>query len=136
MCGPDKRNLIKASLWTFSFCVLLAISAVVTDPPRDGEFLSRPWWQWVVILAPILPGIMAIPLWHRFLKNAEELIKRIYTEAAATGFAVFLIVFLSLGFIGKIFGIEDSNDTITMAFCFTVFCFSLSLQYRLRKYNE
>ncbi len=135
LCGPDRRNALTASVWTAVFCLLLALSAVVIDSPDSGEFQKRPLWQWLIIVAPILLGLMVIPLWYRFLNNAEELLKKIYAQAAATGFVVFLLAFLLLGFFGKVFGLEDGTGASTLAFCFTVFSFCFSLQYRLRKYN-
>ena len=134
--GPDGRNAVSAWAWTLVFGVLLTIGGLPYGPVEMGEFRTFSVWRWISILAPVVTGLMAIVAWWRFLKNAEELLKQIYTEAAGLAFAVALVLFLGIYVAGRIVGGAEAGDASQIVFTIVLLTFLFTVQYRLRQFNE
>jgi hypothetical protein len=133
--GPDGRNAASAWAWTLVFGVLLTIGGLPYGPVEMGEFRAFSVWRWILILAPVIPGLVAIFAWRRFLKNAEELLKRIYSEAAGLAFAVALVLFPGIYIAGRILGGAEAGDASQLVFTIVLFTFLFTVQHRLRQFN-
>ena len=133
--GPDGRNAVSAWVWTLVFGVLLMIGGLPYGPVEIGEFRTFSVWRWILILAPVVPGLMAIVAWRRFLKNAEELLKQIYAEAAGLAFAVALVLFIGIYIAGRIVGGAEAGDASQVVFTIVLFTFLFAVQHRLRQFN-
>jgi hypothetical protein len=133
--GPDGRNAVSAWAWTLVFGVLLTIGGLPYGPVEMGEFRAFSVWRWILILAPVIPGLMTIFAWRRFLKNAEELLKRIYTDAAGLAFAVALVLFPGIYIAGRIVGGVEAGDASQLVFTIVLFTFLFTVQHRLRQFN-
>ena len=131
--GPDGRNAFRAWTWTLAFAVLLTVGGLPYGPVETGEFRTFSVGRWVLILAPVLPGLMAILAWRRFLKSAEELLKQVYTEAAGFAFAVSLVLFLAIYIAGRIVGSSEAGDASQVVFVIVLFTFFFTVQHRLRR---
>jgi hypothetical protein len=83
----------------------------------------------------VVPGLMAIVAWRRFLKSAEELLKHIYAEAAGLAFAVALVLFLGIYIAGRIVGGAEAGDASQFVFTIVLFTFLFAVQHRLRQFN-
>ena len=133
--GPDGRNALRAWAWTMAFAVLLTFGGLPYGPVETGEFRTFSAWRWIVILAPVVPGLMAIVAWRRFLKSAEELLRQIYMEAAGVAFAISLVLFLGIYIAGRILGSAEAGDASQIVFVIVLFAFFLTVQHRLRRLN-
>jgi len=133
--GPDGRNAVSAWVWTLVFGVLLTIGELPYGPVETGEFRTFSGWRWILILAPVVPGVIAIVVWRRFLKNAEELLKQIYTQAAGLAFAVALVLFLGIYIVGRIVGGAEAGDASQVVFTIVLFTFLITVQHRLRQFS-
>jgi hypothetical protein len=80
----DRRNSNRFALWTFAWAVAF-IAATVALKHLPG--LSRPA-AWAIAAAPSLLGVIAILAYLRFLRQADELQRRIQLEGLAFGFGV------------------------------------------------
>lgn len=134
LCGQSGVDSRRAAIWTGIFCLLFALGSVFLDAPAQDSSVSI--WYWLLALSPIIPGVMAIIAWRHFMKNAEDLLRQIYFESAANAFCVSLVVFFSLGVVGRVFGDSQGREALILAFCLMVFVFCASLLYRIRKYND
>jgi hypothetical protein len=133
--GPDGRNAVSAWVWTSVFGVLLTVGGLPYGPVEIGEFRTFSVWRWILILAPVAPGLMAVVAWRRFLKNAEELLKQIHAEAAGLAFAVALVLFLGIFIAGRIVGGAEAGDATQIVFTIVLFTFLFGVKHRLRKFD-
>jgi hypothetical protein len=83
----DRRNGWRYTAWTFLWLFSLATVKFVLE--RTG--LEGPL-AWAVTAVPIILSLVALRAYLRFLREADELTRRVQLEAVAFGFAVGLIV--------------------------------------------
>jgi len=133
--GPDARNAVSAWGWTTVFGVLLTLGGLPYGPVEIGEFRTFSVWRWILILAPLVPGLMAIVAWRRFLKNAEELLQQIYAEAAGLAFAVALVLFIGIYLAGRILGGAEAGDASQVVFAIVLFTFLFAVKLKLRRFG-
>jgi hypothetical protein len=131
--GPDGRNAVSAWTWTVVFVVLLTIGGLPYGPVEMGEYRTFSVLRWILILVPVLPGLMAILAWRRFLKNAEELIRQVYTQAAGFAFAVAVVLFLGIYIAGRIVGSAEGGNASLVVFTVVLITFMFTVQHRLRQ---
>jgi hypothetical protein len=133
--GPDGRNAVSAWAWTVALVVLLTIGGLPYGPVEMGEFRTFSVWRWILVLTPVMPGLMAIVAWRRYLRNAEEMLKKIYTEAAGLAFAVAVVLFIGIYIGGRIVGGAEADDASLMVFTIVLFTFLFNVQRQLRRLN-
>lgn len=133
--GPDGRNARRATLWTSAFCILLTIGGLGYGPVETGEFRTFSVWRWILTLAPVVPGILAISAWRQFIRNAEELLKQIYTEAAAIAFSVASVLFPGLYIAARVFGEAEAADANLLVFIIVLLTFLFGVRHGLRKFD-
>ena len=133
--GPDGRNARRAWLWTSAFCLLLTIGGLGYGPVETGEFRTLSGWRWVLALAAVVPGILAIVAWRRFINDAGELLKHVYTEAAAFAFSIALVLFPGLYIAARVFGEAQAANANLLAFTIVLLTFLFGVQHRLKKFD-
>ena len=131
--GPDGRNAVTAWAWTLSFMALMTIAGLPYGPVETGEFRTFSLWRWILVLAPVIPGLMAIVAWRRYLTNAEDMLKKIYTEAAGLAFAVAVVLFVAIYVGGRIVGGAEADDANLIVFTIVLFTFVFNVQQQLRR---
>jgi len=83
----DRRNGWRYTAWTFLWLLsLAAVKFVLETTSLDGLL------AWAVTAVPIVLSLVALWAYLRFLREADELTRRVQLEAIAFGFAVGLIV--------------------------------------------
>ena len=98
----DRRNVkpikLYALLWAISFLL-----AVLMLPVSDGmvfgqaELSEQPVWAWILAAIPIPLGVMLTHYYLRYIRQTDELMRKIHLEALATGFGVAFV--FGMGFI-------------------------------------
>ncbi len=98
----DRRNVrpikIHALLWSVFFLV-----AALVLPAGGGDLESQPAWAWAIAALPIPFAVMLAHHYLRFIRETDELMKKIHLEALAAGFGVAFVVgmgFILLGQLG------------------------------------
>jgi predicted membrane-bound spermidine synthase len=89
----DRRNQYRFLLWTAAWAVsFLGATWLLraSDVGLDG------WTVWTVAIAPNVLAVVAGATYVRFLREADELIRKIQLEALAIGFAAAL--FIGIGY--------------------------------------
>lgn len=91
-CDPgltrrDQRNLrplrLYAVIWAASF--MFAHLFLPTDVGGPG---TMPFWAWPVLAISIVFGSLLAHAYWRFIREADELLRKIHIEALAVGFGV------------------------------------------------
>jgi hypothetical protein len=85
----DRRNQYRFLLWTAAWGVsFLGATWLLraSDVRLDG------WAVWTVAIAPNVLAVVAGATYVRFLREADELIRKIQLEALAIGFAAALLI--------------------------------------------
>lgn len=133
LSANDSKNFILAMLSSFVFMVLLATSGILLDP-KPGDFKTMLAWQWILALAPMIPGVGAVYLWVRFLRQVEELYRKVITTAAATSFSIAFVLHLIIHMLGNNIIGEESIDISALdmsGLTWTVMLFSFVISWRL-----
>jgi len=89
--GRDARNLLRFAglffLWAFSH---EAVSHIQTHVEMSMTL------AWVLAFVPALPGILAVLAYLKFLREADEMVRRIHMTGMAVGFGAGIFVWLGL----------------------------------------
>ena len=78
----DRRNKIAQIRWSVAFSVSLVASTVLL---RAGVAGSAPL-KWAIAVLPIALWVCWLSAYMRFLREADELVRRIHLEAIVVGF--------------------------------------------------
>ena len=88
LCGDmtpsDRRNLNRANLWLAIWLVSFAASTFLIK----GEVVGEGIVGWIVAAIPMIVGLGAMLAYGRYIKEADELQRRIQLQALALGFGV------------------------------------------------
>jgi len=83
----NQRNIrpIKfyALFWSISF-----VAAVLFLPLGDGTRETQPIWAWLLAAIPVIPGTLLAHHYLRFIRETDELMRKLHLEALAAGFGV------------------------------------------------
>jgi len=78
----DRRNKIAQIRWSVAFSMSLVVSTVLL---RAGVAGSAPL-KWAIAVLPIALWVCWLSAYMRFLREADELVRRIHLEAIVVGF--------------------------------------------------
>lgn len=84
----DRQNELKFAGW----CLGWAISLVVATRLLKSGALGDGPFVWLLVVAPNLIAVVAVLAYLRFLRMADELIRKIQLDGLAIGFAVAAVV--------------------------------------------
>ncbi len=84
MTASDRRNLNRANAWLALWLVSFAASTFLIK----GEVAASGLVGWIVAAMPIVVGLGAMLAYGRYLRQADELQRRIQLQALALGFGV------------------------------------------------
>lgn len=97
----DQRNIrpikIYASLWAISF-----LAAMLVLPRGDGSMETQPVWAWLVAAIPVPLGALFAHCYMRFVRETDEMMRKIHLEALAAGFGVAFVFGLALIMLGEL----------------------------------
>ncbi len=96
LSSRDRRNArpmyICMALWGLSFLI-----AHLFLPRGDGSMAAQPLWAWPVTILPIILGVLFAYYYQRFIRETDEMMRKIHLEALATAFGVAFVVGMSVG---------------------------------------
>ncbi len=81
----DRRNLRRYNAWVIAFTLAFVTSVALLTKTSLAEATAA---GWVVALVPDVLGVMAVRAYVRFLREADELVRKIHLEATALGFGI------------------------------------------------
>ena len=87
----DRRNLRRYNAWVFAFALAFVTSVALLTKTSLGEAAAV---AWIVALVPDVLGVMAVRAYVRFLREADELVRKIHLEATALGFGAGVVFIL------------------------------------------
>lgn len=98
MTQRDRANARRANYWLFGWMVTFVgiIFAI------KNEVLPEGWLTWLAIAASTVLGFVAIMAFVRFLREADELLRKIQFEALALGFGAAMIANFTLSLVERV----------------------------------
>jgi len=87
----DRRNLRRYNAWVVAFALAFVTAVALLTKPSLGEAAAG---AWIVALVPDVLGVMAVRAYVRFLREADELVRKIHLEATALGFGTGVVFIL------------------------------------------
>ena len=129
MTEADRRNALIFTMWVLAWGLsfvaatfLLADEIVVTAP-----------LTWLVALVPTALGLQAIRSYVRFLRAADELLRKVHLEGLALGFGAGVIFVMGYGLLEHIGAPAlDISDPIVVFFFF----WALGQWLAMRRYGS
>ena len=114
----DRRN----QYWFLFWGVVWAIAFVASSWALRGDLAFRGTAAWAIAIAPIVVGIIPVLAYLRFLREADELLRRIQLEGLAFGSAVGAIFAICYPLLERAGAphLELSSLVIVMAFAWAV----------------
>ncbi len=110
LCERDRINAARFIRWFVAFFLLFSLGAIVLGPEK-----RTPLWHLVFGFLPAVPACFALNAYFRFMKDADELIRRIHFEAAAHSFVVVIFAGYFFYLAAQMFGgWEDSGAMICL----------------------
>jgi hypothetical protein len=116
LCGDltpqDQRNMTRFSAWLGAWMgVWIGVRFAMEGwpPARQGAL------AWVLIAASLLPGFVAIAAYMRFLREADELLRKIQLEALAVSLGAGALFMMGWRLVRKAGGPPlDVNDPLLL----------------------
>ncbi len=115
MTQADKRNARIFTVWTFVW----ALSFVAATFLLVDEIVARAPLTWLVALVPTALGLQTVRSYVRFLRAADELLRKVHLEGLALGFGAGVIFVMGYGLLEHIGAPAlDITDPILVFFFF------------------
>jgi len=108
----DRDNAQRATRW-MGVWGLTFVLAVVVLGPVPGGIAARPWWAWVLAVLPVAPSLMALRAYIRYLREGDELVRKIHVEAAGVGFGVASVVSFGFYLLAQLAGPWEDSGAVT-----------------------
>jgi len=86
----DRRNLRSFNFWIITWSFTVACGMVLLKHDLIGNTAVR----WTLALVPDVLGVVAVLSYMRFLRHADELVRKVHLEAIALGFGAGLVFIL------------------------------------------
>lgn len=118
ICGDltatDRQNVARYNGWMLVWMALWIAARFLMEgwaPARSGPL------AWGLIAATTLPGVMALRAYMRFVREADELLRKIQLEALALAFGVGVLFMMAWRLVEKAGGPGlDVNDPVLAMF--------------------
>ncbi|NNF67148.1 MAG: hypothetical protein HKM98_06535 [Gammaproteobacteria bacterium] len=82
--AADHRNQLRFTAWVFFWGVSFVVA---TKLLKSDTVIATPL-TWLIILIPTVLGLAALLSYLKFLRNTDEMLRKIQMEGLAIGFAV------------------------------------------------
>ena len=132
LTARDRRNIrplhICMLLWAASFII-----AHLFLPQGDGSLAAQPVWAWPVTIVPIILGGLLAYYYQRFIRETDEMLRKIHIEALATAFGVAFVVGMSTGLLAQM-GVPKMNKA-DLTWSLMVITYSVRLKMLARRYR-
>lgn len=127
MTAADRRNSWRAAGWL----LVWAVSFVSVAFAIRTEALSAGLWTYLAIAGSTALGIVAVLAYVRFVRQADELQRKIQLEALALGFAGGFIAQFAFSLIERagIMDVEIGDLFLVMCVCYSVGLFLGARRY-------
>jgi hypothetical protein len=89
MTETDRKNQMRFVRWTLAWAIAFVLATFLLEDGRLPEAAA-----WLVALAPSLLGLGAIGAYFRFLRDADELLRKIQLESLALAFGAGMLFML------------------------------------------
>jgi len=132
MCERDQQNIRRLNIWWCIWAFSWATALVVLGPDESTEGKVAVW-KWVFVGLPLFLSIFAVRAYVKFLKEADELIKRIHLEALALGCGAGIIVGTGFGLLAQVLG--HNEDAAALIWLSILLGYTSGLYRASRKYN-
>jgi hypothetical protein len=118
LCGEltanDQRNMVRYNAWLGAWMLLWVAVRFAGEgwaPAREGVL------AWALIAATILPGVATLRAYVRFVREADELLRKIQLEALALAFGVGAVFMMAWRLVERAGGPAlDVNDPLLVMF--------------------
>jgi hypothetical protein len=125
----DRHNAQRAARW-MGVWGLTFVAAIVVLGPVPGGMGARPWWAWLLAALPLPPGVMALLAYIRYLREGDELVRKIHVEAAGVGFGVGSVVSIGFYLLAQLVGPWEDSGSFTWLAMWIAYSVALNLARR------
>lgn len=127
MTAADRRNSWRATGWLFVWMVSFVSVAFAIRT----EALPAGLWTYLAIAGSTALGIVAVLAYMRFVRQADELQRKIQLEALALGFAGGFVAQFAFSLIERagIMDVDIGDPFLVMCICFAVGLFLGARRY-------
>jgi hypothetical protein len=100
MTERDRRNARTTNYWMFGWMVVFVGSTFA----MRGGYLEPGLLAWVLLAACTALGLVVVHFYMRFLRDADELLRKIQLEALAIGFGAAFVGTFTMSLIERLYG--------------------------------
>jgi hypothetical protein len=118
MTETDRRNSNRFTGWTFAWAVSFVGATLVLKAGLVPEGAA----SWAVALAPDVLGVAALLAYVRFLRQTDELLRKIQLEGLAVGFGVGVVFAMGYRLLERAGapGLDIDDPVLVMLFAWVV----------------
>lgn len=118
MTARDRRNARVTNWWLAGWMVCFLGSAFA----MRGGYLQAGLVAWAVIAVCTVLGLLVVYFYMRFIREADELLRKIQLEALAIGFGAAFVGNFTLSLVERLYGMAfDIGDLFLLMVAFYVF---------------
>lgn len=124
----DIRNYRRANLLLFGWMIVLFVATFSIS--WWGENMG--WAAWILAGVPTVAFVVALASFAHFIRNADELTRRIQLEALAVGFAGGLVFMFGYALYERLGApaLDITDSAVAMVICYLVTMFVVQRRYR------
>ena len=131
-CGDltanDRRNLMRFNYWSLAWMLLWALALVAVK--RLEIFHGAPGWALAALT--VVPGVVALRTYVTFLREADELLRKIQLEALALAFGTGVLFMMSWRLVEALGGpqLDISQPVVVMFVVWALAQWLVARRYR------
>jgi drug/metabolite transporter (DMT)-like permease len=110
----DRRNQYRFMAWSFAWALTYVAASWTLKSDRE---LATPL-AWALVAVPTLLSIVAVFAYLRFLRMADELLRKIQLDGLATGFAAGLVYIIGYQLLEAIGASPLQSDNVVLVMVF------------------
>lgn len=124
----DTRNIRRFSVWCLAWAIAFVAATLAFVRGGVAPFSAA---AWLLVAVPTMAAVQTVRAYHHFLREADELQRKIHLEALALGFGVGILFMMSARLLSRAGLPElDVNDGIVaMALTFAFGIWRASRRY-------
>ena len=110
----DRRNQYRFTAWSFAWALTYVAASWTLKSDRE---LATPL-TWALVAVPTLLSIVAVFAYLRFLRMADELLRKIQLDGLATGFAAGLVYIIGYQLLEAVGASPLQSDNVVLVMVF------------------